>query len=110
MRKHIVFKLNDEIVLVEKRDLMLSEVDEMKNIIAQECECDVNDIDIETIDEVKDLSELDVIGGGLVYWSALYPKIIGGVELLIDMGSDDYLDAMNKGSLNDFVDEYILLK
>lgn len=94
-RKRILFKVNGEVKVEETRDLFLNEIDEMKWIVASECECSIHDVDveIEVIKSKEELSEYDVSSDGIVNWKDPYFKTITGVQCITNM--DDFLDSMN---------------
>ncbi len=102
-RRVTVFKVNNEIVIEEPRDLLVSQIESMKWIIASELECSYDEIDVETIDLPLDLSEIDVTTTGMFNWKDTQGKILTGVTLNLIEGSDEYLDALNKGELEDHI-------
>ena len=81
----------------------LNQIDEYKWLIASECECPFDDIDVETIDEATNLSEIDVNADGMFDWKDVEYKILGGVKCSLVEGSDEYLDAMIKGNLQEYL-------
>lgn len=107
VRKKLLFKINNEIVVEESGDLYLNQIDEMKWIIASECECNYDDIDVELVESKQEISEeIDVTTGGMIFWKSLEHRIIVGIKLNSDLveGSDAYLDAILDGSLLDNLD------
>jgi hypothetical protein len=106
--KKVLFKINDEVVLIEDGDLYLNQIDEIKWKIVEECECRFDDIEVDILDNLIVLSdEVDVSDIGLVFWKAYYPQAIQGVECDLVEGSDEYLDAMNNGSLIDYLHFFV---
>ena len=75
-RKTIVFKLNNEIVCEEPKDLK---------------------------DECIEDSELDSTPDGLVFWKSTFFTPVVGVECSLVVGSDEYLDAMLDGTLEKYL-------
>lgn len=95
-RKKILFKVKGEVVVEDTRDLLLDDIEKMKWVVAEECECMYDDVDVEveTIKASQDLSEYDVSEDGLYNWKDPYFNIITGVTLVGDM--DDLLDCIGK--------------
>lgn len=107
-RAKILFKINGEVVVEESTDLFLNQIDEMKWIIAEECECSYDDIEIERIELPIEISEdVDVSPNGLHFWKALYPNPIIGVYCDLKIGTDEYLDAINDGSIINHLNFFI---
>ena len=99
-RKKVLFKVNNEVVVEDSTDLKLNQIDELKWVIALECGCGYDDIEVEVLEESLDLSdEVDLTVDGLVFWKSLYITPIQGVVCLLEEGSDEYLDAINNGTL-----------
>ena len=102
--KKVLFKVNDEVVLEEDGDLFLNQIDEIKWKIVEECECRFDDIEVDIVDNVLDLSDdIDVSDNGLIYWKAYYPQPIQGIDCELVEGSDEFLDAMNNGTILDHI-------
>jgi len=100
--KKVLFKINDEVVLIEDGDLYLNQIDEIKWKIVEECECRFDDIEVNILDNLLELSdEIDVSDMGLIYYKSYYPQPIQGIDCELEIGSDEYLDAMNDGSILD---------
>ena len=102
MNKKILFKINGEVVYIEDRDLEINGIEMMKGIIAEELECQVDDINLDYID-TPELSEIDVTLEGLVYWKSLFMIPLTGVEILLVLGSDEHLDAILNGTIEDYL-------
>jgi len=102
MNKKILFKINGEVVYIEDRDLEINGIEKMKGIIAEELECQVDDINLDYID-TPELSEIDVTLEGLVYWKSLFMIPLTGVEILLVLGSDEHLDAILNGTIEDYL-------
>jgi hypothetical protein len=60
-----------------------SELERFKSIIAEECELLVDEIEI-TLDEIPELSEIDVTELGMIEWKDTQGTILGGVEMVTD--------------------------
>ena len=103
-RKKIVFKIENVVIVEETKDLTIDEINNLKNIIAQECECTPDEVEVDTIEaEVEMSTEIDCTSNGLVYWKSLDHKPIKGVSCLLTEGSDKYLDAINDGTIEEFL-------
>lgn len=107
MKKKILFKIKDEVVYEENRDINLDRLDRMKIIIAEECDCAIDDIDVVYEEVISlELSTIDVTNEGMIYWTNLYPKVLTRVEIQLQLGSDEHLDAILDGTIYD----YLLIK
>jgi hypothetical protein len=102
--KKVLFKVNNEVVLEEDGDLYLNQIDIIKWKIVEECECGFDDIEVDIVDNLLDLSDdIDVSDNGLIYWKAYYPQPIQGIDCDLVEGSDEFLDAMNSGTILDHI-------
>lgn len=107
-RKKILFKVGNITMIEETRDLELTEIEKLKELVAQECECSVDDVEVETIEGEMEMSEdIDCIAEGLIFWRNLEFKPIRGVYCLLKEGTDEYLDAMNNGTLGEYLTFFI---
>lgn len=102
MKKKILFKINNEVVYIEDRDLEINGIEKMKSIIAEELECQVEDINLD-YEDTPEYSEIDATPEGLVYWKSLFMIPLTGVELLLVLGSDEHLDAILNGTIEDYL-------
>lgn len=103
-RRKVQFKVDNIVMVEEPRDLTLDEIDRMKSIVAQECECMLEDVCVEFVDAEIELSEdIDVAPEGLVYWRSLLMKPAIGVSCLLEEGSDEYLDAISNGTIEEYL-------
>ena len=101
-RTRVLFKINNEVVVIEQKKLLLDEVERMKWIIASECECQYDDIDVEFEDSVRELSELDVSVEGLIDWKDVNNKVISGINMFTDI--DTLLDNLSKGNVDNSIE------
>lgn len=110
-RKKNLFKVNDQIVAEESVEMTIDMVEKMKWIIAEECQCPYDDIEVEykTIStNSTDLSEeIDVGVEGLHYWNSVYPDPIQGLHCDLVIGSDEYLDAISNGTIEQHINFYV---
>ncbi len=103
-----LFKINEEVIIEEKRVLYANQIDEMKWIIAEECSCSYDDIDVEFVEHERELAEqVDISVIGLIFFDALYLEPIQGVECQLEEGSDEYLDAILDGTIERYLNFYI---
>jgi len=101
-RKKLLFKVDNEVVLEESGDLYLNHIDEIKWVIAEELECGFDDVEVEVFEFPIELSEeIDLTDEGLVFWKSLHHKPILGVFCEYEEGSDEYLDAILDGSIEE---------
>lgn len=98
-RKTLLFKIKNEVVLEADGDLTLNQIDEVKWSVALECEANIFDIDVELVEYAPDISDFDVTNTGMYNFKDSAFKIMTGVSLPFEIGSDAYLDAINDGSL-----------
>lgn len=107
-RIKILFKINNEVVVEETTDLTITEIENMKWKIAQECECAVDEIETENVELEHDISDsIDVSADGLFFWKSIFMETIQGLSCDLEIGSDKYLDAMNNGTLEDYLTFFI---
>ena len=50
-----------------------------------------------------EISEIDVTADGMFDWSDVEAKILTGVKVDLVEGSDEYLDAINNGSVENYL-------
>lgn len=99
-RKKTLFKVDNVVMVEENRDLYIGEIDRLKELVAQECDCSIDEVEVETIETEMEMSEdIDCTSDGLVFWRSLEFKTIQGVYCELEEGSDEYLDALNNGTL-----------
>lgn len=102
-----IFKHNDVIVMrTQYGNFDTEKIMTMKIIIAEELNCEVDEIEViyPTVPTIKqDLSEIDVTMEGLFDWKDVNCNYITGVELSLKEGSDEYLDAVSSGTLENFL-------
>ncbi len=105
MRTRLIFKLKDVIIADEtQEDFTLIEIAAWKDILAQEMECDIEDIEvIQNKVEVELGEELDSTIDGFVFYKAIKFDPIQGVTLDIIEGSNEHLDAILDGSILDHI-------
>ncbi len=112
-RRKIQFKVDNTVMVEELRDLSIDEIERMKVLVAQECECTPEDVEVDTIDADIEMSEdidstTDMDGKGiLVFWRSMAFDPIVGVQCSLPEGSDEYLDAMNNGTLINYLDFFV---
>lgn len=94
-RTKILFKVKGETVAEEYTDLFLSEIDNFKWVIAEECQCHYDDVDVEYIPIEQELSDYDVTADGfIVNFKDTYFTPIIGVKCNVDI--DTLLDKINE--------------
>lgn len=101
MRKKLLFKIRNEVIVEETTELFLDQIDKLKRVIAEECSCHVDDIDVEMVtDGKKEYSDFDVNENGMFFWED-YDRFIKGISTDLVIGSDEYLDAIIDGTILD---------
>ena len=107
-RKKLLFKINNEVVVEETQDLTLDQIEALKWVIAGECECQVDEIEVVTLELGQDLSEdIDVGVEGMHFWKSLFMKPVLGVRCDLERGSDEYFDAIRTGTLDQHLHFFI---
>ena len=56
-RRKILFKVDNTIMVEELRDLTIDEITRMKELVAQECECGIDEVEVDTIEAEIELSD-----------------------------------------------------
>jgi hypothetical protein len=102
-RKKLIFKVNNQIVMEDRRDLYPNQIDELKWFVAKECSCHYEDVEVDIVENTLELSEMDIDNIGLFDWKSLDCIYLSGLSLSIVEGSDEYLEALTNGTLEDFV-------
>lgn len=101
--KRTLFKLNGEVIIEEKLDLDLEDIDNIKTIISEEFECKIDEIEV-VFDEVNDIvSDIDVTVDGLMSWKDIETKIMSGIKLDLMLGSNEHLDAINTNTIDKYL-------
>lgn len=103
-RKTILFKLDGEVILEERCNLYLNQIDELKWNIALELGCTYDDIEVDTIEVPIEMSDdVDVSSIGMIFWRDTYFTPIVGTACDLEEGSDEWLDAKSNGTLIDHI-------
>jgi len=103
METKIIFKFNDMTILKIDKDLKLIEIQAYKRALSKAYDCKVVDIEVIFKQDTKIVSDIDLTKEGMVFWKGFHPKVITGVKSSLIEGSDDYLDAMNNNTLENFL-------
>lgn len=107
-RKILLFKINNEVVVEETQELTLDQIEALKWVIASECECLVDEIEVVAIELGMDLSEdIDVGVDGMHFWKSLFMKPVLGVRCDIERGTDAYFDAIKNGTIDQHLHFFI---
>jgi hypothetical protein len=101
--KVIQFKINGEVIIEKHEDLFLNEIDEIKWGLAEIFDVTTDDVEVTILQIQDELSTLDVTSEGLVYFNGNYPNPIIGMTCILKEGSDEYLDAMNDGTILNYI-------
>lgn len=106
----ILFKVNDEVVITEENiNLTFDEIDRLKWTIVSECDCLFDEITVDVVEENVDVADdIDIsVNGELIFWKSTYHVPIKGICCELVEGSDEYLDAINDGTLIDKINFFI---
>lgn len=93
-RKIVEYKINGEVVCTLRGDVFLNQIDEMAWTIASECEVAIFEVEHEIVELTEEMSEIDVTDEGMVVWTDVNFKILTGVSMPFELGSDAHLDFM----------------
>jgi hypothetical protein len=105
-RKKILFKVNDIVMVEELRDLSIEEVNNLKVIVAQECDCTPEDVEVDTQEAEIIMSDFDITKTGMVDFRSLYPNpVIGSGNFEIDENSDKFITLMQNYIQNKDIDK-----
>ena len=102
-RVKVLFKINNQVVVEESGDLTISDIERFKWIVVEECEANYDDIDVEIIDLGIELGDIDVGSTGMYNYKDSYFNIKVGIKLSIKYGSDEFLDAMNNNTIEEYL-------
>lgn len=108
MAKKILFKIKEEVIIEETRDLFPNQIDELKWVIADECQVTYDEVCVEFEDtEIIYSDNIDVSTEGLIFSDALYHNPIDGVMCQMVEGSDEFLDAILDGTIEKHLNFFI---
>lgn len=103
-RKVLLFKVDNEIVLEERCNLYLNQIDELKWAIALELGCTYDEVEVNAEDVPIEMSEeIDVSSIGMIFWKDTYFTPIIGTVCDLKEGSDEWLDAKANGTLINYI-------
>ena len=105
-RDRILFKVDNEIIIEERITLTLDQIDKLKIYVSKEMGCFIDEVVVETCIVNKELSNIDCTTYGLIFFDE-YPDEIIGVKLSLEIGSDLFLDAMNNGTLENYLNFFV---
>lgn len=101
-QRKTIFLLDNEVVVEERKDVDINYIENMKAMICIVKGCKYADIEVQFIE--TDLSEIDVTTDGMFNWLDADYKIYSGVKLNLIEGSDEYLDAINNGTVENYLE------
>lgn len=106
-RKKILFIINNEVVVEELQDLTVEQVERMKQIVAEECQCSIREISVEYEDlnvEKQELSDIDATGHGFVDWKdPNFKELNIGLKCTLKEDSIEFFDAVFDGTILDYI-------
>lgn len=100
----ITFKHKERILYDTHSNLTIEGVENAKTLLSFLHKVDKDSIEVET--EINELSEYDVSNLGMYKWTDTFPKKIKGVRLMLVEGSNEHLDAISKGTLENYLELY----
>jgi len=106
-RDKIIFKVDNEIIIEENIDLTIEQVNNIKIYICKEIGCFIDEIEV-VFEKCtnKDLSLIDITPYGMVFYDE-FPASILGVTLDLVLGSDEHLDAISNGTLENYLNFFM---
>ena len=93
MRSETLFKIGNEIVLIEEGNLDLEVVETIKFMISEDCEVEFDDVEVEFIKGNENLSDFEVNSNGELI-DYITEKEVEKVTFLGDF--DEFLDIFTK--------------
>jgi hypothetical protein len=107
-RDKLLFKVGDEIIIEESIDLTINQINILKIYITKEIGCFIDEIEVEHYqsDIKEELSNLDCCSYGLIFCDK-YPDEIQGLKLDFEIGSNEHLDAINNGTIENYLKFFI---
>lgn len=107
-RDKLLFKVGDEIIVEESVDLTINQINIIKMYITKEIGCFIDEIEVEHYQSniKQELSNLDCCNYGLIFFDE-YPDEIKGVKLNLIIGSDEHLDAINNGTIENYLKFFV---
>jgi len=93
MRSETLFKIGNEIVLIEEGNLDLEVVETIKFMISEDCEVEFDDVEVEFIKGNENLSDFEVNSKGELI-DYITEKEVEKVTFLGDF--DEFLDIFTK--------------
>ena len=104
MRKKTIFTIRDEIIKEVESELDYFGIEEIKEEITFETDCNLSDIEVNIIeDNNHEFSRIDLSPEGLIYWDCLYPKVLTGVTLILDEDFEEFLDLVLKNGIEEYL-------
>jgi hypothetical protein len=100
----LTFKHKDRIIYNASGELTIDGVDNVKTILSKHLNIDKENIDVEI--DTYELSNLDVGVYGIHNWDDPRNIILSGVRVNLIEGSDQYLDCLNAGTLENYLEFY----
>jgi len=107
-RDKLLFKVGDEIIIEESVDLTINQINIIKMYITKEIGCFIDEIEVEHYQSniKQELSNLDCCDYGLIFFDE-YPDEIKGIKLNLIIGSDEHLDAINNGTIENYLKFFV---
>ena len=102
-RKITTFKIDNTVIVEETNDITIDAVERMKKYIAEGYGCTADDVEVEVIESPIELSGIDVTSNGMFSWLDTDFILYKGVKCDLVIGSDEHLDAINNGSVENYL-------
>lgn len=97
-RIKVEFKVGKHTIFKSPRELTIEQLENMKHALALTCRCQTEDIEVIYTAPNSNISKLDISKNGLHIWDSM--KVISGLSLPFELGSDAHLDAILDGTID----------
>lgn len=102
-RTKIEFKFNDRVIFSTQRNLSIEQLDCIKTSLALTCKIEMDDIEVIYHKIPLEMSEFDISKNGIQHWKTPFLESFGGVRLNLILGSNEHLDAINNGTIENYL-------
>lgn len=102
-RTKLEFKVGNSVIFKTPRNITLENIENIKKALALSCKCDVDDIETIYKTPTIETSDYDVSKNGIQYWKTPFLDSFEGIRMTIELGSDEHLDAIKNGTLENIL-------
>jgi len=98
----VKFNIGTKTIIEKTGNVSDLQVKTMRKMIAHVYKCSENDI-VTVFEAEQEISNFDVTSDGIFDWMDTEARIINGVKLNLIEGSDEHLEAISNGTLDDYL-------